>query len=172
MSLCALMELSSTWKLTQVQSVPHCLGQEKLAGVCKLAPTTVTLHQYDQSPLRVKGQCLAKAKLNERIFEATFIVVDVSTQYPLFGRDWMALVEFNVSALIQEATQVHNTVETVSAEQLCNEYSEIFKDKLGVLRCIEATVSVDPQAQPKFHRYQPVPFAVKEKVEKTESTSG
>ena len=40
----------------------------------------------------------------------------ISTQYPLFGKDWMALIEFNVSALTQEATQVHNTVETVSAE--------------------------------------------------------
>ena len=50
---------------------------------------------------------------------------------------------------------------------MTNEYTEIFKDELGVLRGIKATISVDLQAQHKFHRYQPVPFAVKEKVEKT-----
>ena len=51
--------------------------------------------------------------------------------------------------------------------QLCNEYSEVFKDELGVLRDIEATITVEEQATPKFHRYRPVPFGVKEKVEKT-----
>ena len=87
--------------------------------------------------------------------------------YPLFGRDWMTLIGFNVSSLIQEATQVHNTTEVLTAESLCEEYSEIFKDELGILKGIEATISVNPQAAPKFHRYRPVPFAVKEKVEKT-----
>ena len=53
---------------------------------------TVTLHQlqYDQSLLTVKGQCLAEVKVNERVL-GDFIVVEVSTQYPLFGRAWMML---------------------------------------------------------------------------------
>ena len=148
-------------------TMPWSIFQEKLVDVCDLTPTTVTLRQYDQSPLTVKGQCHVKVKLNERTFEANFLVVDVSTQYPLFGRDWMTLIGFNVSSLIQEATQVHNTTEVLTAESLCEEYSEIFKDELGILKGIEATISVNPQAAPKFHRYRPVPFAVKEKVEKT-----
>ena len=60
--------------------------------------------------------------------------------------------------LIQETTQVYNTVKVISTEQLCNEYSEI---------CNEATVNADSQAPPKFHHYWQVPFAVKKKVEKT-----
>ena len=31
-------------------TVPWALFQEKLAGVCKLVPTDVTLYQYDNSP--------------------------------------------------------------------------------------------------------------------------
>ena len=50
-------------------------------------------------------------KVNERVFEAAFIVVELLTQYPLFGRDWMSQLGFNVSALIQEATQIHSTSE-------------------------------------------------------------
>ena len=116
----------------------------------------------------MKGQCHVEVKVNECVFEASFIVVDVSTQYPLFGRDWMSQLGFDVSALIQKATQVHNTSEVVvTAERLCNDYSEVFKDELGILQGIEATISVDQHATPKFHRYRPVPFAVKEKVEKT-----
>ena len=68
-------------------TMPWSVYQEKLVDVCHLTSTTVTLHQYDQSPLTVKCQCFAKEKVNERVFEAAFIVVEVSTQYPLFGRD-------------------------------------------------------------------------------------
>ena len=82
----------------------------------------------------MKGQCLAKAKVNDLVFEAAFIVVEVSTQYPLFGRDWISQLGFDVSPLIQEATQIHNTSEVVvTAERLCSEYSEVFTDELGVL---------------------------------------
>ena len=87
-------------------TMPWSVYQEKLVDVCHLISTTVTLHQYDQSPLTVKGQCFAKVKVNECVFEAAFIVVEGSTQYPLFGREWMSQLGFNVSALIQEATQI------------------------------------------------------------------
>ena len=43
----------------------------------------------------------------------------------------------------------------------------MLEDRLGVLRGIEASVSVDSQATPKFHRARPVPFAVKTKLEET-----
>ena len=79
----------------------------------------------------------------------------------------MSQLGFDVSALIQKATQIHNTSEVVvTAERLCDNYSEVFRDELGILHGIEATISVDQHAIPRFHRYCPVPFAVKEKMEK------
>ena len=76
-------------------------------------------------------------KVNERVIKASFVVVDVSTQYPLFGRDWMPLLGFDVSTLIQEATQVLSTsVGGSTAEHLCSKYADIFKEDLGVLRGI------------------------------------
>ena len=48
------------------------------------------------------------------------VVVEVSTQYPLFGRDWMSQLGFNVSAHIQEAYS-----EAVgTAECLCKMFSK------------------------------------------------
>ena len=79
-------------------------------------------------------------KVNEHVIKASFLVVDVSTQCPLFGRDWMSLLWFDVSALIQEATQVLNTsVGDSTADHLCSKYADVFKEDLGVLRGIEAT---------------------------------
>ena len=65
------------------------------------------------------------------MFEVTFIIVDVSTQYPLFGRDWMSLLEFDVSALIQEATQVCSTskLKKLSQQNICVVNMPIFSRK-------------------------------------------
>ena len=151
-------------------TIPWAIFQNKLSSVCKLVPSSVKLQQYDQSPLRVKGECKAKVKINKRVIKATFVVVDVPAHYSLFGRDWMLLLGLDVATVIMEATKIHNmqkdTVES-SLEQLFKEYSEVFKDQLGILRGIEASVSVEPHATPKFHRPRPVPFAIRDKLEET-----
>ena len=47
------MELDSE---AEWSTVLRPLYQEKLAGVCELVPTDVTLNQYDKSSLMIKGQ--------------------------------------------------------------------------------------------------------------------
>ena len=42
----------------------------------------------------------------------------------------------------------------------------MFKDELGILKGIEAVVTVQESASPRFHKPRPVPFALREKVEK------
>ena len=46
------------------------------------------------------------------------------------------------------------------------EFAEVFRDELGVLRGIKATVAINESAAPHFHKARPVPFALKEKVER------
>jgi len=71
--------------------------QEQLDTICNLMPMSVSLRQYDQSPLDVKGECQAEITINNKAFRGSFIVVDVATHYPLFGRDWMYLLGFDVT---------------------------------------------------------------------------
>ena len=66
-------------------TIPWSIFQDKLANVCDLAPSSMKLHQYDQSPLTVKGECKAKVQVNKSVIDATFVVVDVSTSYPQIG---------------------------------------------------------------------------------------
>ena len=51
--------------------------QQKLADVCTLQPSGISLHQYDKSPLTIAGECQAKVNINNRAIHATFVVVDV-----------------------------------------------------------------------------------------------
>ena len=156
-------------------TIPWSVFQDKLINVCNLVPSSVKLHQYDQSPLTVKGECKVKVRVNKCVVEATLVVVDVSTCYPLFGRDWMLLLGLDLTVLINEAAQIHNVKAGTffsSPDPLFTAYADVFEDRLGVLRGIEASVSVDSQATPKFHRARPVPFAVRTKLEETLKAQG
>ena len=72
-------------------TIPWSYFNQYLTSACELRPTSVTLYQYDKSPLVVKGECHTSVQVNEPVIVATFIVVDAEAQYPLFGRDWMSL---------------------------------------------------------------------------------
>ena len=58
-------------------TVPLSIFQQKLADVCMLQPSIISLQQYDKSFLTVAGECQAKVKINNRVIHTTFVVVDV-----------------------------------------------------------------------------------------------
>ena len=47
---------------------------------------------------------------------------------------------------------------------LVTELADVFKEELGLLKGIQASVTVDKAAPPHFHKPRPVPFALKDKV--------
>ena len=50
-------------------------------------------------------------------------------------------------------------------EQVLKEHDEVFQDNLSTLKGFEAKIYVDPNAQPKFCKARPVPYAVRSLVE-------
>jgi len=82
--------------------------------------------------------------------------------------DWMYLLNFDVSKLLRKAT--HNHQPLIRSLLSKSQFADVFKEELGLLKGIEATVNVDPSAVAKFHRHRPVPFALKKKVEKALQT--
>ena len=85
------MEVDSGAERSTVSTVPLSLFEQRLSGVCKLRPSRVSLYQYDKSSLTVAGECKTTVRINYRVISAAFVVVDVQKQFPLLGRDWMAL---------------------------------------------------------------------------------
>ena len=66
---------------------------------------------------------------------------------------------------MEQATPVHHTSEDTMATEIMTEFADVFKDELGLLKGIQANVTVDEPASPRFHKPRPVPFALKEKIE-------
>ena len=143
-------------------TIPLTIFQRKLSDVCQLQPSAVSLQQYDKTPLTISGECQVTVKINDRVIQAKFVVVKVEQQLPLLGRDWMKLLQFDVVTLMEQVTQVHYSSETTN---LFTEFTDVFKEELGLLKDIQASVKVDETAPPRFHKPRPVPFALRNKVE-------
>ena len=57
--------------------------------------------------------------------------------------------------------QVHHINRQVSeSNRFLDEYADIFKKELGLLRDTEATITVEQSALPRFHKHRPIPFAL------------
>ena len=80
------------------------------------------------------------------------MVVDVHCQLLLLGRDWMALLQFDVSTLINQATQIHHMSGTTLVTDIMAEFSGVFKDQLGIVKRIEANIAIDDSVVPHFHK--------------------
>ena len=147
-------------------TIPTALFEEKLATVCKIQPSQVTLRQYDQTPLKVVGQCSANLQIGEHGLTGVFIIVDIPSKHPLLGRDLLTEMGITCETLLKPGS-----VKAVTAQQTCieeeivTEYKDLFKKELGLLSGIEAEVSVEQTATPRFHKSRSVPFALRDKVE-------
>ena len=113
--------------------IPLSIFEQFLTDVCVLKPSRVSLYQYDKSPLVVAGECQTTIKIDDCTISAVFVVVDVKKQLTLLGRDWMALLNFDLISLITQATTtVHQTTINVVKVDLIKEIPEVFQDELGV----------------------------------------
>jgi len=68
------------------------------------------------------------------------------------ARDWMHLLKFDVPELLKKATQnCKPCIGTLSSQSIFSDYADIFREKLSLLKDIEASITADPSAVLKFH---------------------
>ena len=82
----------------------------------------------------------------------------------LLGPDWMKHIKLNWKSII--IVETINNVTTLCYQPLLDKYADVFKDELGTLKLMKAQLKVQPQAIPKFCKPRPVPFALREALEK------
>ena len=139
-------------------TIPAALFKDKLATACKLQPSQVTLTQYDQSPLKVVGQCNAELKVGEHQLTGIFIIVDIPSKHPLLGRDILTEIGITFDTLLKQGSVKALSVQQTNVEEIVAEYIDLFKKDTW-------HQSVEWTATPRFHKCRPVPFALRDKVE-------
>ena len=85
----------------------------------------------------------------------------------LMGREWLNEINLNWQELNQ-AVETTNNVEPMNSEvgRLLQKYGNVFKEGLGVMNTFEARLQVKEGARPKFCKARPVPFALKEAIDR------
>ena len=130
---------------------------QKLLKEKKLERTTVQLKTYGGESLKVLGEVSVKVRQGDHEAVLPLIVV-VGSGPSLLGRNWLAQFRLDWKA-------IHSLKQT-ALSQLLEKHAAIFEPGLGTLKGVEATILVDPKAQPKFHKARSVPYAMRGLVDK------
>ena len=146
----------------ELSTIPVSLYTEKLSQF-PLQPSTVSLRQYDGTALPTKGEIEVTVSHNGQEVQGRFVIVgNADAQLPLLGRDWLYKLRLDWPKLFK-----YQSVHSVEATTLRDEYSEVFKEELGLLQDIEADIELTTDARPRFCKSRSVPFALRDQVETT-----
>ena len=122
----------------------------------KLEQSKIILKTYTGEPMKVLRETEVSVKYNNQ--EAKLPLVVVKGRGPsLLGRNWLKVIQLDWRSIKYIPTEL---------ESLLYKYGELFKEELGTMRGVNAKLSVKQDAIPKFCRARPVPYAIREAIEK------
>ena len=122
------------------------------------AQSNVLLKTYTNEVMKVVGELPVKVQYGEQTETLTLIVVSGSGP-SLLGRDWLQKLCLDWQKMCHQISSLSSEVSS-----LCTKYANLFKDELGTVSSHKATLQVNPEAMPKFHKACPVPFAIKDAI--------
>ena len=126
--------------------------------IAPLVKTSNKLRSYTGHFIQVLGITEVKARYGSK--ELVLPIHVVNGDGPnLMGRDWLSQFQINLNEV--------NLVEPNSPlGEVLDKYSEVFKDELGCVKDPPVRLTVHDQAKPKFFKHRPVPYMLREKVDR------
>ena len=130
--------------------------QQELWATAVLQKTSVQLKTYTGTPLKVLGVMNATVCYEQRTVTLPLLVV-AGVGASLLGRNWLKQIALNWKA-------IHN-VNMDQLQTILNQYSEVFKPGVGMLKEYKAHIFIDPSVPPRFCKARSLPYAMKPLVE-------
>ena len=126
----------------------------------KLRPLSIRLKTYTDEKIHVLGQLHVHVKYGEQRAPLVLLVVDGEGP-SLMGRNWLRYIRLDWKS-------IHAVIDAgvATPDQLTEKYADIFTDELGKVSDLKVTLHVKSDARPIFKKPRPVPFAIKEKIER------
>ena len=126
-----------------------------------LENTHIELKSYAGHKIPVCGQINVSVSYQEQSGVFPLVVVD-SDGPPLLGRNWLNKIRLNW----HEIFAVSETESVLSVSSVLNRHQAVFKPGLGTIKGHKADIMVKHGVSPVFRKARPVPYAVKEKVDR------
>lgn len=124
----------------------------------QLQGTRIKLRTYTGQEIPVKGELHVMVEHGSERKELVLIVT--RGQGPsLLGRNWLETLKLNW----KEVYYIH---QPSPLDKILQAHEAVFRNELGTIQGVAAKIEVDPQVRPQFFRPRPVPFSLRQKVEK------
>lgn len=126
-----------------------------------LRKTGVTLKTYTGEQIPVKGILTVDVTYDQQQYRNLELLVVGGSGPSLLGRDWLKVVKLdwrrigNVSASQSPESRIASLKE---------KYKSVFSESLGTITPMKAKLNVRKDAQPKFFKPRPIPYALRERV--------
>ena len=161
-------EIDTGLGITLISEREYCIHFQNLP----LTGTKIKVRTYADKPLKVLGKLIINVSYENKIYNRLPLYVIKGSGVNLLGRNWMALMRLNWENIFEQL-QEHNTYkEKVNCvniqkelETVTNKYPNVFSEKLGTIKGVQAKINVIPNSKPKFMKARMVPFAMKAAVE-------
>ena len=128
-----------------------------LSSSVQLHPSNPSLTSYSGHSLEVLGSANDKVKYQTQTVTLIFVIKGKGMS--LFGRnwlkrnklDWQIIKSFRINSSLDEVIEKH---------------SRLFRSELGKLKSMEAKICVPNNAQPHYFKPRPVPYSLRDKVDR------
>ena len=127
-----------------------------------LQETEVKLCTYSGEQLPVKGKITCEVSYEGQTYTLPLIVL-AGEGPTLLGRDWMQQIRLDWSTVFQIKAVQDGSLQP---KPLLQPFEDIFKEELSTYTGDKAKIHIDTSLAPKFCKYQPLPYAIREMVEK------
>ena len=135
--------------------------QKKYWPSVTLEPSAAILTTYAREQIPLASKILVNVQYKEQNKDLYLYVVE--RDWPcLMGRDWLT----NIILDWKQIGLLNTTVNSNKAlNNLLDQYQDVFTEGSGPMNTFEAGLHLKPNAQPKFMKARPVPFALKPAVD-------
>ena len=127
----------------------------------KLQESKVLLKTYTGEPIPVRGETPVRVRYQDQECSLTLTVVRGNGP-SLLGRNWLEVLRLDWKTIgLARAFSRQSQVDA-----LLKEYNDVFQVGLGSMSHFKACLHVKEGSMPVFHRPRPVPFAIREAIER------
>ncbi|CAH2207977.1 jg821, partial [Pararge aegeria aegeria] len=124
-----------------------------------LQPVQLSLRTWNETPVKLLGQATVSVRFKD-IVQVLNVIVAKGTGPNLLGRDWLSPLKITMNINF-----VANG-DLVQMEKVIANHGEVFRDGLGTYKGNPVAIHVKSGANPRFLKARPVPYALRERVEK------
>ncbi len=142
-----------------VSIIGETVYQEKLSHL-PLKNTTVRLSSYSGDRIAVLGQIEVEASYEGQLRRLQLVVAK-GNKASLLGRDWMKQLKLNW----QKIFTVVNKAPKMTVDEILDQHPSVFNGQ-GLMRDFKADIKLKPGSSPRFFKARPVPYALRDKVER------